>query len=149
MTHCGYLIVYALKYVFCNSLFSIQSAGIIKCLCLAIDFRPVAPSPVGGPTHFFIDILFVPGALGAALLTLVGIFKSELILLSYPVHVAGGVRHHGGVGASVDVVPQWGVVPLQLNSQVTTLGHGERPGKTVLVDRTAGGAGLVPLSHYT
>ena len=75
--------------------------------------------------------------------------KSQSVLLSYPTHVTRGVRHYGGVGAPVDVIPQWGFVPLQLNSQVTTLGHGERPGKTVLVDRTAGGAGLVPLSHHT
>ena len=145
--HCGYLGVFALKYVFGNSLISVQSTGIMKFSVMV--FCPVAASPVGGPTHFFIDILFVPGALGTGRLTLVGIFKSKLILFSYPVHVAGGVRHHGGVGAPVDVIPQWGFVPLQLNSQVTTLGHGERPGKTVLVDRTAGGAGLVPLSHYT
>ena len=113
--------------IFSDSLFSVQTTGFISRIC------EVTSIPLGGPTNVLIDILFVPGALRAGRLALVVILQPELILLSYPVHVAGGVRHHGGVGASVDVIPQWGIVSANLNSFVTTLGHGERPGKTVLV----------------
>ena len=65
--------------------------------------RPVTEIIVGCHTSPLVEILLVPGALRAGRLGVVVIVQPELILLSYPVHVAGGVRHHGGVGSSVDV----------------------------------------------
>ena len=121
--------------IFSNSLFSVQTTGFISRIC------EITSIPIGGPTNVLIDILFVPGALRAGRLALVVILQPELILLSYPVHVAGGVRHHGGGGPSVVISQKWGIdVVLRslppVSSSVTTLGHGERPGKTVLVDRS-------------
>ena len=119
--------------IFSDSLFSVQTTGFISRIC------EVTSIPLGGLTNVLIDILFVPGALRAGRLALVVILQPELILLSYPVHVAGGVRHHGGVGPSVVISQKWGIDVVNLppvSSSVTTLGHGERPGKTVLVDRS-------------